>query len=212
MLSRELNSYFRTEKGFLYGHFNWSTRACLTQRICPFLTPECLGSRGLGASSQIPALPPVWHRPPHHCWGGECECCWGSPEDSQHTRDAPWTSCCPSVPGWSRARVYLGGQKCISQAHRVFLMTYVCFLDPLLCIHSLHCGFDIFLFFLDWKSEINDLFSLCSSIWENCFPPPLSLFIPILALFLCFIGILWYKYCVFGAIQAPYVWRFYLGK
>ena len=46
-----------------------------------------------------------------------------------------------------------------------------------LCIHSLHCGFDIFLFFLDWKSEINDLFSLCSSIWETeLFSTP-SLFI-----------------------------------
>lgn len=63
MLSRELNSYFRTEEGFLYGHFNWSIRACLNQRICPFLTPECLGSRGLGASSQISALTPVWQRP-----------------------------------------------------------------------------------------------------------------------------------------------------
>ena len=138
MLSRELNSYFRTEEGFLYGRFNWSTRACLTQRICPFLTLECLGSRGLGVSSQIAALPPMRHRPPHHCWGGERGCCWGSPEDSQHTRDAPWTSCCSIVRGWSRARVYLGGQKCVSQARRVFLMTYVCFLDPLLCA-SINC-------------------------------------------------------------------------
>ena len=140
MLSRELNSYFRTEEGFLYGHFNWSIRACLNQRICPFLTPECLGSRGLGASSQISALTPVWHRPQgppllrrgvqallRKLWGllstpGMC----------------PETLAVHTVSVWSRACIYLGGQKCVSQAHSVFLMTYVCFLDQLLSA-SIHC-------------------------------------------------------------------------
>lgn len=140
MLSRELNSYFRTEEGFLYGHFNWSIRACLNQRICPFLTPECLGSRGLGASSQISALTPVWQRPQgppllRRGVQGLLRKLWG-PLSTPGMR--PETLAVHTVSVWSRARIYLGGQKCVSQARSVFLMTYVCFLDQLLS-ESIHC-------------------------------------------------------------------------
>lgn len=44
---------------------------------------------------------------------------------------SPVTLAVHTVSVWSCARIYLGVQKCVSQAHRVLLMTYVSFLDQL---------------------------------------------------------------------------------
>lgn len=57
-------------------------------------------------------------------------------------------------------------------------------------------------------------FSLYSSIGETGLPstPSLLIYAILASIFMCFIGILWYTYCVFGAIQTPSVWSFYLGK
>lgn len=43
-------------------------------------------------------------------------------------------------------------------------------------------------------------------------PRPSLLMLIFASIFICFIGILWYKYCVCGAIRTPSVWRVRLGK
>lgn len=146
----------------------------------------------------------------HHQWGQDSSCYW-------------WISADLSGQQGCVLKLLLA----ISPVHRAALLLILVCRNMLLKLtgafwwhmfvsltnYSLHPSTTPWgwLFFpLDWKYEINDLFSLYSSIWETgLLSTPTSLFIYVHT---CIYFYMFYRYCVFGAIWAPFVWRFYTGK
>lgn len=119
--SRRLNSYFRAVEGLLYGHFDWSIRACLNQRICPFLTPHAWATEAWGSSLN--------HLPLWLCSLGP-----GPPSvsirfqmlirnlcKSQRIRDASWNSCYSCSP-FVELQSYLSSyaEMCFSSSQGLF--------------------------------------------------------------------------------------------
>lgn len=173
--SQELNSYFKAVEGFLYGHFYWSISACLSKRNCPFLTPNAWGPEAWVHSVSHLLRP---GRPPPARAGFQL-----LPRDlCRSLRPAGTLSETLAIPpagAQSRPPIHLGVQGYASQAHRVFFGDICLFPWPITLYPSTTLwGWHVFWFFLDWKSEINDLFSLYSSIWEmGLLFTPTSLFI-----------------------------------
>lgn len=123
--SQELNSYFKAREGVLYDHFYGSISACLNQRIYASLTPKAWGT--------VAWVPSVSHllrpvRPPPVRVGFQLllrDLC----RSLRLARMLSETLAIPSVRAHHPASINLGMQNWVSQAHGVFLMTYVCFLD-----------------------------------------------------------------------------------
>lgn len=135
--SQELNSYYKAVEGI---------SACLTQRLSPLLTPKAWGTVAW-VRSVSHLLRPVG--PPPVRVGFRLllrDLC----TSLGPARMLSETLVIRIVRAQSASLINLGMQKYVPQAHRVFLMTYVCFLDQLLPASIYHTvGLTFFFFLLD---------------------------------------------------------------
>lgn len=173
--SQELNSCFSAAEGFLYVHFNWSIGTCLNQRDLPFPDPKCLGYSGLGAFCQSSAPQPMELGPLGPLPVGVgfllLRSIFCNPPSILRMS---FELLLPILSAHSAVlMLFLTYRNVFSSLHGLF--EDIClFPGPItLCIYTVHCGVDIFLFFLDWKSWIKTYFhSIPQSGRQDCFPPP----------------------------------------